>query len=83
MERKSLTSRPGFTVCTKENILEAKCQIRVEARLNAHMFGRKPSDYFDKARSPRGEHAKILTATLLTVGHFLQSAVNLYCYIVV
>lgn len=83
VERKSLTSRPVFAVRTKEDILEAKCQNRVDARLNAHMFGRELSDYFDKARSSRAEHAKILTATVLTVGHFLQSTstVNLYCYV--
>lgn len=50
MERKSLISRPEFIVYTKENILETKCQSRMEARLNVHMFGREPSDYFDKAR---------------------------------
>lgn len=85
VERKSLTSRPVFAVRTKEDILEAKCQNRVDARLNAHMFGRELSDYFDKTRSSRAEHAKILTATVLTVGHFLQSmsTVNLYCYVAV
>lgn len=85
MERKSLTSRPVFAVRTKEVILEAKCQNRVDARLNAHMFGRELFDYFDKVRSSRAEHAKILTATVLTVGHFLQSTstVNLYCYVAV
>lgn len=67
----NIVARIYFAHRTKENILEAKCQSRVEARLNAHMFRREPLDYFDKARSARAEHAKILTAAVLTVGHFL------------